>query len=120
MKTITKTIAAFLLLITILSSCYYDVEPNIACDTTGVTYSGTITAIISSNGCLAADCHGGANPLSGFRLTDYNSVKTMQSRLYGALSHSAGYIAMPQNAGKISQCDIDKVKAWIDAGAPNN
>jgi hypothetical protein len=27
---------------------------------------------------------------------------------------------MPQNSGKISQCEIDKVQAWINAGAPNN
>ena len=104
----------------ILSACYYDVEPNTTCDMSNITYSGTVTSILNLNGCLTANCHGGTNPASGIKLTDYNSVKFMESRLYGSLNHSPGYIAMPENAGKISQCEIDKIKAWIDSGAPNN
>ena len=118
-----KTTLLFILAFCMLgiAGCYYDVEPNPGtCDTSNVTYSGTINGIIQSNGCLSADCHGGTNPLSGIKLTDYNSVKAMETRLYGALNHSSGFVAMPQNTGKISQCEIDKVQAWISAGAPNN
>lgn len=118
-----KTFLLFLLGLCMLGivSCYYDVEPNPGtCDTSNITYSGTITGIIQSNGCLSTDCHGGNNPLSGIKLNDYNSVKAMETRLYGALNHSSGFVAMPQNTGKISQCEIDKVQAWIKAGAPNN
>jgi hypothetical protein len=112
---------ALVMCMTILGSCYYDIEPNPGtCDTSNVTYSGTIAGIIQSNGCLSADCHGGNNPLSGIRLSDYNSVKAMETRLFGAVNHSSGFVAMPQNAGKISQCEIDKIQAWINAGAPNN
>ena len=114
-------ITGLLMCMTILGSCYYDIEPNPGtCDTSNVTYSGTIAGIIQSNGCLSADCHGGNNPLSGIRLSDYNSVKAMETRLFGAVNHSSGFVAMPQNAGKISQCEIDKIQAWINAGAPNN
>lgn len=104
-----------------IAGCYYDVEPNPGtCDTTNITYSGTIAGIIQSNGCLTTDCHGGNSPLSGIRLSDYNSVKARETRLYGAINHSPGFVAMPQNTGKISQCDINKVQAWVNAGAPNN
>jgi hypothetical protein len=114
-------ITGLLMCMTLLGSCYYDIEPNPGtCDTSNVTYSGTIAGIIQSNGCLSADCHGGNNPLSGIRLSDYNSVKAMETRLFGAVNHSSGFVAMPQNAGKISQCEIDKIQAWINAGAPNN
>jgi hypothetical protein len=114
-------IPGLVMCMTILGSCYYDIEPNPGtCDTSNVTYSGTIAGIIQSNGCLSADCHGGNNPLSGIRLSDYNSVKAMETRLFGAVNHSSGFVAMPQNAGKISQCEIDKIQAWINAGAPNN
>jgi hypothetical protein len=103
----------------VITGCYYDIEPNPGtCDTSNVTYSGTIAGIIQSNGCLSTGCHGGTNPQSGIKLTDYNSVKAMETRLFGALNHSSGFVAMPQNTGKISQCEIDKVQAWIDAGAP--
>lgn len=106
----------------VLLGCRYDVEPNVTCDTSHVTYSSTITGIINAYGCLSSSCHGGATPGSGFRLDSYAGVKAKvtDGRLFGAINHSSGFIAMPQNAGKMSQCEIDKVKAWIDAGAPNN
>jgi hypothetical protein len=114
-------IASLLMCMLIIAGCYYDIEPNPGtCDTSHVTYSASIAGIIQSNGCLTPDCHGGNNPMSGIRLTDYNSVKAMETRLFGAINHSSGFVAMPQNAGKISQCEIDKVQAWINAGAPNN
>jgi hypothetical protein len=114
-------IASLLMCMMIIAGCYYDIEPNPGtCDTNNVTYSATIASIIQSNGCLTPDCHGGNNPISGIRLTDYNSVKAMETRLFGAINHSSGFVAMPQNSGKISQCEIDKVQAWINAGAPNN
>lgn len=112
---------SLLMCMMIIAGCYYDIEPNPGtCDTSHVTYSTTIAGIIQSNGCLTPDCHGGNNPISGIRLTDYNSVKAMETRLFGAINHSSGFVAMPQNSGKISQCEIDKVQAWINAGAPNN
>jgi hypothetical protein len=106
----------------ITAGCRYDVEPNVACDTTNVTYSSTITSIISSNGCLSSSCHGGDHPASGFKLDTYDGVKAKvtDGRLFGAINHSSGFVAMPENAPKLNQCAIDKVKAWIDAGAPNN
>ncbi len=114
-------ITGLVMCMTMMGSCYYDIEPNPGtCDTSNVTYSGTIAGIIQSNGCLSADCHGGNNPLSGIRLSDYNSVKAMETRLFGAVNHSSGFVAMPQNTGKISQCEIDKIQVWINAGAPNN
>lgn len=66
-------------------------------------------------------CHAGTGPSGGISLDTYASVKTVANngRLYGSISHASGYVAMPQS-GTMSSCDIKKIKAWIDAGAPNN
>ena len=105
------------------SSCYYDVEEELYgsnCDTTNVTYSTTITELLQNYTCLS--CHVGSNPSGGFSLETYGGVKAKvnDGTLWGSINHLQGFSAMPQGANKMSQCDINKVKAWMDAGAPNN
>jgi len=109
-----------------LNSCYYDKESQLypfsnSCDTTNVNYSTTIKNIILNGGCLA--CHttpaasGGNIPLD-----NYIDVKTIaqNGRLYGAINHSPGFQPMPQSGGKLTNCDISKVRAWINSGMLNN
>ena len=101
--------------------CYNHVEEELfACSTTGVTYSGTVVAILNSNQCLS--CHTGVAPQGGFALETYNEVKAKASdgSLYGSISHSPGFHPMPHGGSKIADCDIKRIKAWIDSGAPNN
>ena len=88
------------------------------CDTTKVTYATTITSLLNNYGCLG--CHVGANPTGGINLDTYSGIKTVvdNGRLWGAVTHSPGYKPMPDGAAKMNPCDINKVKAWIDAGAP--
>jgi hypothetical protein len=106
------------------SGCYYDKEeelyPNGNCDTAHVTYTTVIASLINNYGCLG--CHYGPAPSGGFSLQGYQNVKAKvtDGRLYGAISHAAGFSPMPQGAINMSSCDINKVKAWIDAGAPEN
>jgi hypothetical protein len=107
----------------IVSSCYYDKEDLLYgtnCDTTGVTYSTTIRSLLNNYGCLG--CHIGGNPPGGINLETHANVKIMvdNGRLFGAINHLPGFRPMPDGGGKMSPCDINKVKAWIDAGAPNN
>jgi hypothetical protein len=40
--------------------------------------------------------------------------------LYGTISHSAGFLPMPQNGNKLSDCNITKIRLWVADGAPNN
>jgi hypothetical protein len=107
----------------IVSSCYYhkeDILYGTKCDTTHVTYSSTIKSLLNSYGCLG--CHIGGSPPGGINLETYTNVKTMidNGRLYGAITHSPGFRPMPDGAAQMNSCDINKIKAWIDAGAPNN
>jgi hypothetical protein len=122
-KYMSAKILSAVLCMALLSSCYYDKEEELygtSCNTGNVTYSTTITGIINAYNCLS--CHNGAVPSGGFSLSGYDNVKAKvtDGRLLGAISHTQGFAAMPQNAPKMSQCDINKVKAWVDAGALNN
>ena len=107
----------------ILSSCYYhkeDILYGTTCDTTNVTYSSTIKGLLNNYSCLG--CHIGVDPPGGINLETYTNLKTMvdNGRFYGAVTHAAGFKPMPDGGSKISPCDINKIKAWIAAGAPNN
>lgn len=109
----------------VLTGCYYDKEDELygtngACNTDNVTFSITVSGLLNSYGCLG--CHTGPAPEGNVNLQGYANVKAMadNGRLYGAISHAPGYQPMPQGANKMNQCDITRIKAWIDAGAPNN
>ena len=107
-----------------LQSCYYDSEEDLypiitECDTSNVTYSGTVSPIISDN-CIS--CHGSTFPQGGVILDNYDDLKTHvdNGRFWGAINHEAGYSPMPQNLPKLPQCELDKIKTWIDNGAIND
>jgi cytochrome c5 len=109
----------------IISGCYYDKEDllygngNTTCDTSAVMYSTTVKSILSNNACMS--CHSGAGSSAGINFDTYAGVKATvtNGKLYGSITHASGYVAMPVG-GNVSSCDIKKIKAWIDAGVPNN
>lgn len=126
-KTKTVFIPTFILLsiclMVSLNSCYYDkaelLYPNNVCDTAAVKYSTSVLPVLSSS-CIS--CHGGGTPSAGVSLDTYAGVKTQvdNGRLWGAVSHSAGFSPMPKNGNKLSACNLEKIRIWIAAGAPNN
>lgn len=67
-------------------------------------------------------CHKGANPWADLYLRNYDEVKAIADigLLVEVISHDPGVIPMPYNQGRLSQCIIDKISMWVDAGAPNN
>lgn len=87
------------------------------CDTTTVTYSKTISKIMTDN-CVG--CHGISG---GVTLSNYNGVKTVVSngKLWNSINHLSGLSkAMPNSTTKLSSCNLRQIKIWIDAGAPQN
>jgi hypothetical protein len=122
-KNCISTAACFLIIIITLSGCYYDKEeilfPQSVCDTSAITFSRSVVPVLSSN-CYS--CHGGSIPSAGISLDTYAGVKLQadNGKLFGAISHAAGFSPMPKNGGSLSSCNITKIKKWIDAGAPNN
>jgi mono/diheme cytochrome c family protein len=96
-----------------------DCNISIPCDTLSVSYSGTVEPIIQ-NSCLG--CHSSAGTGGGIMLTSYSTVRQQidNGRLWGAVNWQQGYVAMPQNGSKLSDCNIAQIGIWIRQGAPNN
>jgi uncharacterized membrane protein len=122
---IIKISILFCILAFVFAGCYYDVEeelyPANTCVTTNVSYTTDVIAILTNNSCIA--CHNNTSPGGGIKLDTHADVAVYANngRLYGSVNHQAGYKAMPQGSTtKINQCSIDRLKAWVDAGAPNN
>ncbi len=118
-------IIAILLIISLFETgCYYDKEellnPGTAiCDTAIVTFSGSVKPILTAN---CTSCHSNPDPPLGVLLDRYSCVKAqaINGKLIGVITHSPGFIPMPQNAMKLSDCNIAKIKKWVSAGAPDN
>ncbi len=126
MKKIFLYSSALSVLFLLLNGCYKDkadkLYPSVAgCDTTAISYASDIVPILSKN-CLDAGCHTAANPSGAIQLNDYaNTVLTVpNNRLINALKWTAGGSKNMPASGKINDCDINKVQAWINRGAKNN
>lgn len=106
-----------------MGGCYYDNEMELygatQCDTTNVTYSIFVEPLISDN-CYV--CHALSANLGGVTLEGHAAVSIYvnNGRLLGAIKHLADFSPMPQGAPKLSDCRIEKINAWINAGALNN
>ena len=78
-------------------------------------------------------CHSAQNYKSltsnTFNMEDFTQVQFYSnpangrnnvSYMVGNIRHDAGFVAMPYGGGKVSDCDIALIKAWVEAGARNN
>jgi hypothetical protein len=90
-----------------------------SCDTSNVTYSGTIAPILQL---YCTGCHSGSLLSGGIDLSVYTGVAAvaMNGSLEGAITHAAGYTPMPFGGNQLPDCEISQIIAWIDDGAPNN
>lgn len=121
LKRMLNSLVLLAAMILLLTGCYYDVEEELyggTCDTLAVTYTKDITALLSAGNCIG--CHSGGAPSGGVNLSDYASVKAkaLDGSLYGALNHDAPYTAMPPTGGKLDNCSLFKVKAWVHQNTP--
>ena len=121
-----RPLLSLALLALFVTGCYYDNEellyPQVSglCDTTAVTYGGSIQPMLSRN-CYA--CHSNANA-PGFgdniRLELYSDVKANLQRVYGAITWHSGFSRMPKNAAKLDDCSIRMFELWMQNDAPND
>ncbi len=124
MNFLNNKLFVFVGVITFMVGCEYsNVETKFpVCDTNAVSYNNHIKPILQTN-CYS--CHGtNTNDNSGgIILEDYNTLKVFASNgyLYGNVAHLPfPYHAMPPRGNKLSNCDINKIKAWVDNGSPEN
>ena len=106
----------------LLSSCYYDKEDLLygesLCDTIDVKYSIQVKNIIDAN---CRTCHNASSPSAQLDLTNDNTVKSIAAngRLLGSIKGDPNYKLMPPS-GKLSNCNISQIKAWINQGMKEN
>ena len=128
-KKISLSGAVLFCVILFFNSCFYDKSeqqyPAVTCDTTNVSYSIDITAILDAS-CLG--CHKGASSSSGIDLYNYSTIKALAldgKYVYGSLLSAVSFEGgnpnpMPQGANKLPDCDVKKIRAWVNRGAPGN
>ncbi len=126
MKRLLPVIIAFVTILVISISCYYDNEealyPSLtsSCDTISVTFSGKIAPILANN-CLS--CHSNTTAASAgnnIRLEDYADVKARTTAIAGSVKHTGTYSPMPKNGGRLNTCLITQFDIWVKNGAPND
>jgi hypothetical protein len=123
MKTKIKALLVSSLFLTLtISGCYYDNEEdlylgNSSCDTTSVTYSNSVAPVFAG---YCNSCHSGNSPSGNIHTDSYSSVLANITRIRGAINHEAGFLAMPQNGGSLSGCDLTKIDIWIRQGMLDN
>lgn len=122
----TKKIACIFVSITIsifsLNSCYYDSEEYLYgdstnCDTQNITYQNFVNSLMQSK---CNSCHNQTTPSGNVITSNYSDLMIIvnNGKLRGVTNHSPGFSPMPKGQNKLPDCDIAKLNAWIDSGAP--
>jgi len=90
-----------------------------SCDTSLFTYSGAVQPILALH---CTGCHNNTTQNGGINLSTYTGVQTvaLNGKLAGSINWSTGFVPMPQGGQKLSDCNIEQIMKWINAGAPNN
>ena len=110
-----------------LNGCLYEnretvfPEPEVPdeCGTNQVTYSASVLPVLDQ---WCNDCHSQQNQAGNIILEGFDNllVHVQSGKFLGAIQHDAGFSPMPKNEGKLPKCDIERIAAWIEDGAPNN
>jgi hypothetical protein len=88
-----------------------------SCDTSGIKYSSYIKNLLETN---CTGCHSGSSPAKGIGLDTYTKAKAaaVNTSFLGSIEHKAGFTPMPSGLPKLKDCDILKIKSWINSGMP--
>lgn len=107
-----------------LIGCAYEKESDVLpdvddCDSDNVSYSVDIAPIMQN---YCNSCHNESSPIAGVATDSYDGVQTiaLSGYLWGSVNHDAGFATMPQNQAKLSDCELEIIRSWIDDGVQNN
>jgi hypothetical protein len=94
---------------------------GVDCDTVNLSFVNDIMPILQQN-CALSGCHNAATNSGGYTYESYAGFMEPinNGRLLGAINRQQGFVPMPKNAPKLSDCDIAKITHWIEIGAPDN
>ncbi|MCB9262273.1 MAG: hypothetical protein H6607_07860 [Flavobacteriales bacterium] len=88
------------------------------CDTTSVTFTGDVWPIVNAT---CTGCHNNTSASGGVKITNYAEIKSLvdSKTLQNVLSRQGPKSPMPPG-GPLETCASNKIRIWINAGAPNN
>jgi uncharacterized membrane protein len=98
-----------------------DLHCDPPCDSTAFSYTANIKPIINLH-CLG--CHTSYNASGNINYSTYAGIKATvdNGKFWASITHAPGVKPMPypQGSSKLSECDLAKIRKWIEAGAPEN
>jgi hypothetical protein len=114
------------IIVCLFQACYYDKADmitkinNSACDTINVSFAAKVQPIIINN--CTNGCHTGTSASAGIPLDNYTQISSIanSNKLLGVIKHTVGFSPMPKGGGKLSDCNIALINAWINQGTKNN
>lgn len=124
MKFLLSLFFAFL----IFAGCTYskkevDYPATVTCDTMDAKFSTTLMPLLNAK-CNTSGCHDAGSAAGGWQLNNYAGVKNVIDNGNGVFLKSIKQVntssPMPKGAAKLSDCEISKIEAWINAGALQN
>lgn len=121
----SSLVCLMLICVVTLNSCTKDIgkspqsghdENRQSCDSVTYTYNANVKNIITTN---CSGCHFAGSPDG--TLTDHLHLqaKALDGSLIKSLRGQQGYAVMPPT-GRLSECDIQGIEKWVQAGANNN
>lgn len=103
-------------------ACGGDDDDEGECNTENLTYDNFAQDFLITNCSTLGACHVEANKdvpkVGSFENYEDTKVVVDSMRIIGAINHEAGFFTMPKGGEKLDDCSIDKLTAWIQAGAP--
>lgn len=122
-----QVIIIFMTFLFVIAGCYYDnkeyLYPELpgSCDTSQVSFSLTVKPVLQT---YCYTCHSNTTYQIGnnIKLENYADVKIAvdNGSLNGSIAHLKGFSPMPKGGGKLSNCNLDQIKSWINQGAKND
>jgi hypothetical protein len=89
----------------------------VKCDSAVSGFTAVIQPMMTK---YCVGCHAYPNASAQVELSGYSGVKNaINQGLLKSLDHS-GYYPMPKGGAKLSDCEINQVRNWIQRGAPND
>jgi cytochrome c553 len=120
-----KIISALAIMVMVTYACKKtstnpDYAADAVCSGTTPTYTANVQSILNTN-CATSGCHSAASSKAGVNLSDFASASSQfksNSKNLASVHHGSGVEAMPKNASKLSDADINKLDCWVKNGCP--
>ncbi|HEY0299018.1 MAG TPA: hypothetical protein VGB84_07350 [Arachidicoccus sp.] len=95
---------------------------SITCDTVGMKFQADVLPILTDNcySCHSAQTYQSSG--SNINLQDFTTLKSeiASGDLLNAIQHTGSVTPMPLNLPQLSDCEVNKIKDWINNGTQGN